>query len=164
MAESDSTQAPQSSLTKKESMPLPPIGSRLTELSESRSELLTRIQSIKQDVQSWRSKLDTQVKVYADELTELKKSLNVEVEQLRSDFQGLRTSLQQQQVDVTTRLRKLGLVDLPIESNKEAPSGEAGGNDTEARNALLQENGKETAVDNADVIDQVTPLEIATEL
>ncbi|KAL5701208.1 hypothetical protein ACHQM5_026570 [Ranunculus cassubicifolius] len=140
MAESDSTQAPQSSLTKKESMPLPPIGSRLTELSESRSELLTRIQSIKQDVQSWRSKLDTQVKVYADELTELKKSLNVEVEQLRS------------------------LVDLPIESNKEAPSGEAGGNDTEARNALLQENGKETAVDNADVIDQVTPLEIATEL
>ncbi|KAL2334158.1 hypothetical protein Fmac_015371 [Flemingia macrophylla] len=36
------------------------------ELNESRSELLGRVQSLKQDFQSWRSKLDTQVKVYRD--------------------------------------------------------------------------------------------------
>ncbi|KAL2347548.1 hypothetical protein Fmac_001548 [Flemingia macrophylla] len=36
------------------------------ELNESRSELLGRVQSLKQDLQSWRSKLDTQVKVYRD--------------------------------------------------------------------------------------------------
>ncbi|XP_010259642.1 PREDICTED: uncharacterized protein LOC104598988 isoform X4 [Nelumbo nucifera] len=67
--------------SKKENMT--PISSRIAELNESRSELLSRIQGLKQDLQNWRSKLDTQVKIYRDELSELKKSLNVEVEQLR---------------------------------------------------------------------------------
>ncbi|KAI8561633.1 hypothetical protein RHMOL_Rhmol04G0355800 [Rhododendron molle] len=85
MANSDSTPsippvAPLSS--KKEN--IVPMNSKLVELSESRLELLSRIQGLKQDLQSWRSKLDTQVKTYRDELSELKKSLNVEVEQLRS--------------------------------------------------------------------------------
>ncbi|CAN6676915.1 unnamed protein product [Malus baccata var. baccata] len=86
-----------------------PIGSKLAELNESRSELLGRIQGLKQDLQSWRSKLDTQVKVYRDE------------------FQELRTTLQQQQEDVTTSLRNLGLQDVSGEK-KEAQ-------DTEEPNA-----------------------------
>ncbi|KAM0014108.1 hypothetical protein Hdeb2414_s0038g00734521 [Helianthus debilis subsp. tardiflorus] len=36
------------------------------ELSESRADLLNRIQNLKNDLQSWRSKLDTQVKSYRD--------------------------------------------------------------------------------------------------
>ncbi|KAJ8421839.1 hypothetical protein Cgig2_003768 [Carnegiea gigantea] len=48
----------------------------------------------------------------AMELTVIRKSLNVEVQQLRSEFQELRTTLQQQQEDVTASLRSLGLQDL----------------------------------------------------
>ncbi|CAN1187213.1 hypothetical protein LINPERPRIM_LOCUS6378 [Linum perenne] len=43
-----------------------PIGSKIAELNESRTELHTRIQGLKQDLQSWRSKLDTQVKIYRE--------------------------------------------------------------------------------------------------
>ncbi|MBA0813290.1 hypothetical protein Gohar_027158 [Gossypium harknessii] len=42
------------------SAPFPP------ELNESRTELLNRIQGLKQDLKNWRSKLDTQVKIYRD--------------------------------------------------------------------------------------------------
>ncbi|CAA2996727.1 Hypothetical predicted protein [Olea europaea subsp. europaea] len=86
-----------------------PINPKIAELTESRQELLTRIQKLKEDLQGWRTKLDTQVKVYRDELSELKNSLNTEVEQLRSDFQELKTTLQQQQEDVTASLRNLGV-------------------------------------------------------
>ncbi|RYR63001.1 hypothetical protein Ahy_A04g020783 [Arachis hypogaea] len=152
MASPDSAAAAASlppSSTKKDEVT--PISSKIAELNESRSELLTRIQSLKQDLQSWRSKLDTQVKVYRDassfsffgsvesyiaerlrvyagsatlpcayvhlfpfagELSELKKTLNVEVEQLRTEFQDLRTTLQQQQEDVTASLKNLGLQDV----------------------------------------------------
>ncbi|MFS7962274.1 hypothetical protein Hanom_Chr08g00724721 [Helianthus anomalus] len=89
-----------------------PINSKIAELSESRAELLNRIQNLKNDLQSWRSKLDTQVKSYRDELSDLKKTLNVEVDQLRSEFQELRTTLQQQQEDVTVSLKNLGLQDV----------------------------------------------------
>ncbi|PNY18097.1 hypothetical protein L195_g014854 [Trifolium pratense] len=147
MSSPDST-APSLPLSTKEN--ITPISSKIEELNESRSELLGRIQSLKQDLQGWRSKLDTQVKVYRDivgfelgrqgavpsgkaevkplqygeprggrvkcngisELTDLKKTLNVEVEQLRVEFQDLRTTLQQQQEDVTTSLRNLGLQDV----------------------------------------------------
>lgn len=64
--------------------------------------------------------MDTQVKVYRDELSELKKTLNVEVDQLRTEFQDLRTTLQQQQEDVTASLRNLGLQD--VSDVKHAPS------------------------------------------
>ncbi|KAM0043654.1 hypothetical protein Hdeb2414_s0010g00343831 [Helianthus debilis subsp. tardiflorus] len=88
-----------------------PINSKIAELSESRADLLNRIQNLKNDLQSWRSKLDTQVKSYRD-LSDLKKTLNVEVDQLRSEFQELRTTLQQQQEDVTVSLKNLGLQDV----------------------------------------------------
>ncbi|KAL6343824.1 hypothetical protein AAG906_027595 [Vitis piasezkii] len=125
-----------------------PIGSKIAELSESRTELLSRIQGLKQDLQSWRSKLDTQVKVYRDELSELKKSLNGEVEQLRSEFQDLRTTLQQQQEDVTASLRNLGLQDVSgdakeVQDTKEAEDTKVDANDKEVQ-AAAKDNGKET--------------------
>ncbi|KAL6548259.1 hypothetical protein OROGR_008680 [Orobanche gracilis] len=86
-----------------------PITPKIAALAESRQELLDRIQNLKQDLQNWRMKLDTQVKVYHNELSQLKKSLNTEVDQLRTEFQELRTTLQQQQEDVTSSLRSLGL-------------------------------------------------------
>lgn len=118
-----------------------PVSAKIAELSESRQELLSRIQNLKQDLQSWRSKLDTQVKVYRDELSELKKSLNGEVDQLRSDFQLLKSTLQQQQEDVTASLRNLGLQDV-AEGNKDEGA-TFGNNGTEGQD-LSKENAKET--------------------
>ncbi|KAK9139370.1 hypothetical protein Scep_009051 [Stephania cephalantha] len=121
MADSALAFAPRSVLplstvtTKKESVF--PISSEIEEMIELRSELLTRIQGLKQDLQNWRSKVDAQVKIYCDELIVLKKSLKVG--QLRLEFQDLKTTLQQQQMDVTASLRKLGLCDAP-EDSKEA--------------------------------------------
>ncbi|KAL6185964.1 hypothetical protein ACLB2K_042086 [Fragaria x ananassa] len=108
---------PLSSTTKEN---LTPVACKIEELNESRAELLGRIQGLKKDLQTWRSKLDSQVKVYRDELSELKQSLNTEVEQLRSvslaltilEFRELRTTLQKQQDDVTTSLRIFGLEDV----------------------------------------------------
>ncbi|THF99936.1 hypothetical protein TEA_002464 [Camellia sinensis var. sinensis] len=118
-----------------------PINSKIAELSESRQELLGRIQGLKQDLQGWRSKLDTQVKVYRDELSELKKSLNVEVDQLRSEFQELRTTLQQQQEDVTASLRNLG--DVPGEV-KEAEGAKVKSNDEKVQDLPKDDNIKDT--------------------
>ncbi|KAI5650736.1 hypothetical protein M9H77_36741 [Catharanthus roseus] len=113
------TSAPVPLSVKKENVT--PITPKLAELNESRQELLSRIQNLKQDLQSWRSKLDSQVKTYRDfyvtqELSDLKKSLNVEVEQLRTEFQELRTTLQQQQEDVTASLKNLGLQEASVET------------------------------------------------
>ncbi|XP_011090955.1 uncharacterized protein LOC105171509 isoform X2 [Sesamum indicum] len=108
-SESTSSVPPPAPLSeKKENENVTPINPKFAELAESRQELLSRIQNLKQDLQNWRMKLDTQVKVYRDELSELKKSLNTEVEQLRTEFRELRTTLQQQQEDVTASLRNLG--------------------------------------------------------
>ncbi|KAH9617759.1 hypothetical protein KSS87_005637 [Heliosperma pusillum] len=111
MATSDSASPSLSSVlslspSKKEDLSI--TKSKLDELIESRSEISTRIQSLKQDLQNWRTKLETQVNSHREELTELRKSLDVEVTQLKSEFQELRTTLQQQQEDVTTNLRNLG--------------------------------------------------------
>ncbi|KAJ6771076.1 UVEAL AUTOANTIGEN WITH COILED-COIL/ANKYRIN [Salix koriyanagi] len=64
MASSDSSTATLPLAPKKENVT--PIGSKIAELNESRTELLSRIQGLKQDLQGWRSKLDTQVKIYRD--------------------------------------------------------------------------------------------------
>ncbi|KAI3469396.1 hypothetical protein Pfo_026059 [Paulownia fortunei] len=121
-----------------------PINPKIAELAESRQELLGRIQNLKQDLQNWRMKLDTQVKVYRDELSELKKSLNTEVEQIRTEFQELRTTLQQQQEDVTSSLRNLGLQDDSGET-KEAEGPRNLENSKEiAQDLPKEDNGKET--------------------
>ncbi|XVF66234.1 hypothetical protein PTKIN_Ptkin10aG0019200 [Pterospermum kingtungense] len=80
----DSTPLPVSAPLPPKKENITPFGSKIEELNQSRTELLGRIQGLKQDLQNWRSKLDNQVKIYRDELTELKKTLNVEVEQLRT--------------------------------------------------------------------------------
>ncbi|KAL2464052.1 hypothetical protein Fot_52099 [Forsythia ovata] len=119
-----------------------PINPKIAELTESRQELLTRIQKLKEDLQGWRTKLDTQVKVYRDELSELKNSLNTEVEQLRSDFQELKTTLQQQQEDVTASLRNLGLQDVSGEAKEtEVPIVE--NIDENAQDIPIGDNSKE---------------------
>uniref|UniRef100_A0A2P2KLC5 Uncharacterized protein MANES_15G012900 n=1 Tax=Rhizophora mucronata TaxID=61149 RepID=A0A2P2KLC5_RHIMU len=69
MAKSDSftsppLPAPAALAPKKENTT--PVASKLAELNESRTELLSRIQGLKQDLQNWRSKLDTQAKIYRD--------------------------------------------------------------------------------------------------
>ncbi|KAA8548923.1 hypothetical protein F0562_000607 [Nyssa sinensis] len=144
MANSDSAPsvpAPAPLSSKKEN--IIPINSKIAELSESRAELLNRIQGLKQDLQSWRSKLDTQVKVYRNDLAELKKSLNVEVEQLRSEFQELRTTLQQQQEDVAANLKNLGLQDVSGEV-KEAEASKVEGTDEKVEDLPEENSGKET--------------------
>ncbi|KAJ8470419.1 hypothetical protein OPV22_024762 [Ensete ventricosum] len=92
---------------------LQPVAAKVAELNESQSELLARLQGLKQDLQNWRGKLDTQVKTYKDELSELKSRLNTDLGQLRSDFKDLKTTLQKQQEEVTASLRNLGLNDAP---------------------------------------------------
>ncbi|ESQ55899.1 hypothetical protein EUTSA_v10026485mg [Eutrema salsugineum] len=113
-----------------------PVDSKLTELSESRAELLIRIQNLKQDLQSWRGKLDTQVKVYREELSGLKKTLNLEVEQLREEFKDLKTTLNQQQDDVSASLKSLGLQDNSKDSKEQMDKrGEATEEKVEARSS-----------------------------
>ncbi|KAA8527462.1 hypothetical protein F0562_034823 [Nyssa sinensis] len=120
-----------------------PINSKISELSESRADLLNRIQGLKQDLQNWRSKLDTQVKTYRDDLSELKKSLNVEVEQLRSEFQELRTTLQQQQEDVAASLKNFGLQDVSS-GVQEAEGSKVESSEEKVHDLATEDGGKET--------------------
>ncbi|KAG0470516.1 hypothetical protein HPP92_017216 [Vanilla planifolia] len=92
---------------------LRPIGDKILDLNVSQSELLGRLQIMKQDLQDWRTKLDTQVKTYKEELTVLNKELNSDLEQLKSGLQQLRVTLQQQQDHISDNLKNLGLEDGP---------------------------------------------------
>lgn len=143
MENSDSTPLPPPPPPSEKKENVTPVSSKIAELTESRVDLLNRIQTLKQDLQSWRSKLDTQVKVYRNELSELKQSLNVEVDQLRSEFQELRTTLQQQQEDVTASLKNLGLQDVSGEV-KETEGVKVERNDEKAQDLPTEDNGKET--------------------
>ncbi|KAF5736981.1 hypothetical protein HS088_TW14G01136 [Tripterygium wilfordii] len=96
---------------------------------------ITPIGSKLADLQNWRSKLDTQVKVYREELSELKVSLNAEVEQLRSEFQELRGTLHHQQEDVTASLRNLGLKDVSAGETENAPLAPTGEEKSEEAHA-----------------------------
>ncbi|KAJ3688499.1 hypothetical protein LUZ61_017663 [Rhynchospora tenuis] len=90
-----------------------PVADKIAELNESQSELLGRLRGLKEDLQNWRVKLNTQVKTYKDELLDLKTALSSEMEQLTLDFQELRTTLQKQQDDVTASLKNLGMSAKP---------------------------------------------------
>ncbi|GFY85107.1 hypothetical protein Acr_03g0018810 [Actinidia rufa] len=74
------------------------------------------------------------------ELSELKKSLNVEVEQLRSEFQELKTTLHQQQEDVTASLRNLGDISGEV---KEAEVAKVESKDEKVQDPLKEDIGKE---------------------
>uniref|UniRef100_A0ACD5XHS5 Uncharacterized protein n=1 Tax=Avena sativa TaxID=4498 RepID=A0ACD5XHS5_AVESA len=88
-----------------------PVGEKISELNESQSELLGRLRGLKEDLQSWRNNLDTQVKKYKTEISDIKTALNSEIDQLKTDFQELRTTLKKQQEDVSISLKNLGLED-----------------------------------------------------
>ncbi|KAH7678731.1 DNA mismatch repair protein MutS core domain-containing protein [Dioscorea alata] len=90
------------------------IGAKFAELNESQSELLSRLQKLREDMKNWSITLDKQVATYKDELKTMKESLNSELDQLRSE---LRTTLQKQQEDVSDSLRNLGMED-PSEHSK----------------------------------------------
>ncbi|XP_078175746.1 uncharacterized protein LOC144569328 isoform X2 [Carex rostrata] len=114
-----------SSPIKKSKEDMQPVADKIAELNESQSELLGRLRGLKEDLQNWRVKLDTQVKTYKDELSDLKKALGSEMEQLTLDFQELRTTLQKQQNDVAASLMDLGMSAEPEKEEnkiiKEAP-------------------------------------------
>ncbi|XP_078446949.1 uveal autoantigen with coiled-coil/ankyrin isoform X1 [Wolffia australiana] len=87
------------------------IDSRLAQLAESREELVEGIQELKQELQNWRVKLDTQVKSCTNELFEIKILLSTELEKFKSEFLELRSTLHLQQDEVTSSLKSLGLQD-----------------------------------------------------
>nr|XP_024360006.1 uncharacterized protein LOC112274572 isoform X2 [Physcomitrium patens] len=90
---------------------LPP-DSVMNELNESRTELYSRVQTLKkvrtdnfasfipalccQDLKDWRGMLDNQVKSYREEIGDLRDSLNSEVERLKTEFKKLRSTLNDQ--------------------------------------------------------------------
>ncbi|GAB2211202.1 hypothetical protein Droror1_Dr00016494, partial [Drosera rotundifolia] len=45
---------------------LKPMNGRIKEPQESLAELMNQLQSLKQDLNNWKSKLDAQVKIYRD--------------------------------------------------------------------------------------------------
>ncbi|KAJ6848206.1 CAP-Gly domain-containing linker protein 1 [Iris pallida] len=118
------------------------IQARVEELNESQSELLTRLQGLKTDLQGWRTTIDTHLKTYKDELSELKTRLHTELEQLTTDFQELKTTLQKQQEDVTTSLKNLGLQDAPRASEESEMKNKE--QDTEKEHASLSDGAGET--------------------
>ncbi|PNH07408.1 hypothetical protein TSOC_006137 [Tetrabaena socialis] len=69
---------------------------QLSELNEQKDALLSKVGTLKKELQDWRTKLDTQVKTYRLEVGDLRKTLNTEVEGLRAEFLELKTALKQQ--------------------------------------------------------------------
>lgn len=90
----------------------------LTDLDDSRTDLLDRIQSLKTDLQDWRGKLDNQVKTYRQDLGDLKNTLNDEVDQLKSEFQELRNSFLKQ-LDDASKITSL-ISNVPKKAEEEA--------------------------------------------
>nr|CAB3455286.1 unnamed protein product [Digitaria exilis] len=52
------------------------LDARVKELTSSQAELLEKIQKLKQEVQNWRSNVETQAKTCQNELQSLKKGLD----------------------------------------------------------------------------------------
>ncbi|XP_078446950.1 uveal autoantigen with coiled-coil/ankyrin isoform X2 [Wolffia australiana] len=65
------------------------IDSRLAQLAESREELVEGIQELKQELQNWRVKLDTQVKSCTNEFLELRSTLHLQQDEVTSSLKSL---------------------------------------------------------------------------
>nr|TKW36414.1 hypothetical protein SEVIR_2G438800v2 [Setaria viridis] len=72
------------------------LDARVKELTSSQAELLERIQKLKQEVQNWRSNVETQVRTCQNELQGLKKGLDSEVEQLKLEMKEIRSAIQKE--------------------------------------------------------------------
>ncbi|GAB4851276.1 hypothetical protein Ancab_030572 [Ancistrocladus abbreviatus] len=132
---------------------LKPMNSRIGELHGLRSEQFRRIQSLKLDLQNWRSKVETQAKIYSNELVELKNALNIiEAGQLQPEFQDSITSLQQQQKDATASLRNLGLQDA---SRDEKAVQEQKINEESAQDIKIEPDNAEISSEENDAEDLV---------
>ncbi|KAL3147538.1 hypothetical protein ABBQ38_014591 [Trebouxia sp. C0009 RCD-2024] len=70
-----------------------------------KGELLLRVQTLRQGLSDWRTKLDTQVRNYQEEMGALNTNLKTEVGQLRAEFNELRSTLRQQ-MELTVSLAK----------------------------------------------------------
>nr|XP_024360008.1 uncharacterized protein LOC112274572 isoform X4 [Physcomitrium patens]PNR32320.1 hypothetical protein PHYPA_026446 [Physcomitrium patens] len=95
----------------------------MNELNESRTELYSRVQTLKkvrtdnfasfipalccQDLKDWRGMLDNQVKSYREEIGDLRDSLNSEVERLKTEFKKLRSTLNDQVEKASSKLAEL---------------------------------------------------------
>ncbi|PNT74586.1 hypothetical protein BRADI_1g18230v3 [Brachypodium distachyon] len=95
--------APVSSSTRPRLSGFQPLDERIKELTSSQGELLGRIQSLKLEVQTWRSNLEAQVKTCQNELLEAKEGLNSEVQHLKS----IRSAIQEEKDSFTTPFRNL---------------------------------------------------------
>ncbi|KAK8954618.1 hypothetical protein KSP39_PZI002714 [Platanthera zijinensis] len=133
-----------------------PMASKIAELNVSQSELMNKLQGLKQDLQDWRSKLDTQVKTYKEELTDLKMTLNTDLDQLKSGFQELRIALQQQQEDISDSLRDLGLEDF----SSWKPEAEAEHHVSEKVEASARETADESGSPEG-VVEDMSPHAVA---
>ncbi|KAA6422650.1 hypothetical protein WJX79_004689 [Trebouxia sp. C0005] len=69
---------------------------RLQDLMQDKGELLLRVQTLRQGLSDWRTKLNDQVRDYQEEMGSLNTTLKTEVSQLRSEFNQLRDTLRQQ--------------------------------------------------------------------
>ncbi|CAN6219898.1 unnamed protein product, partial [Urochloa humidicola] len=78
------------------------LDARAKELTSSQAELLERIQKLKQEVQNWRSNVETQVKTCQNEIQDLKKGLYSEVEQLKSEMKEIRSAIQEEKDNLPT--------------------------------------------------------------
>ncbi|XP_066395492.1 uncharacterized protein [Miscanthus floridulus] len=77
------------------------LDGRVKELTSSQAELLERIQKLKQDVQNWRSNVETQVKTCQ---SGLKKGLDSEVEQLKSEMKAIRSAIQEEKGNLPAQI------------------------------------------------------------
>ncbi|KAK8461048.1 hypothetical protein SEVIR_2G438800v4 [Setaria viridis] len=80
---------------------------RHPELTSSQAELLERIQKLKQEVQNWRSNVETQVRTCQNELQGLKKGLDSEVEQLKLEMKEIRSAIQKEKGNLPTQITTL---------------------------------------------------------
>jgi len=83
------------------------LDGRVKELTSSQAELLERIQKLKQEVQNWRSNIETQVKTCQNELQGLKKGLDSEVEQLKSEMKAMRSAIQEEKGNLPAQITSL---------------------------------------------------------
>ncbi|KAI3425244.1 hypothetical protein D9Q98_009012 [Chlorella vulgaris] len=75
----------------------------ITELRDSKQELIAKVQSMKQDLADWRSRMSQQVDSYREELTGLQASLSDEMSGLRGELAAMKARIKQQ-LDSNARL------------------------------------------------------------
>ncbi|XP_051213768.1 uncharacterized protein [Lolium perenne] len=84
-----------------------PLDARIKELTSSQAELLGRIQTLKQEVQKWRSNVEAQSRTLKTELLDTKEALCSEVQHLKSDIKEIRSAVQEENDSLKAPFRNL---------------------------------------------------------